>query len=336
MNEVGVHRTSRPPAQSFRHPQQTWLSLTSCGMDSRPRLPIHRQPLYEDRVHSPGNPSSNYAGSFRSPSVASSRQDLVPSTPRQFHFSDERIPTLARRVPEPYLEKPTSKSRTRLALWAVLLVFLVAAAVVLPIFFLVIRPGLNHSSTTSQSSNDANGGNDSSNDGTSSRPAGGNPCDTTSATVHPNRSDPSSLGIPPEAIGTYFDSTKWLDWTDFNVTYTDVTVGGLPIMVHLLNILLAHRVRDSIALGITLPSPIQMFPPSLNPSRTATNPSKELQSVGGSFLRYTFVPLKANYSVAFYHSVLIQLPSLIRHRRWMDSFYIPWKERVSHPRIPLR
>ena len=284
-------------------------------MDPRHQLPVHRQPLYENRVHSRGNPSLDYAGSFRSPSAASSRQDLVPSTPRQFHFSDERIPTLARRVPEPYLEKRTSKSKTRLALWAILLVFLVAAAIVLPIFFLVIRAGHTHSSNNSQSSNDANGGNNSSNDGTAGHPAGGNAGDTNTVTAHPNRSDPSSLGIPPSAIGTYFDSTKWLDWTDFNVTYTDATVGGLPIMVRLPYNLLAHRIRDSIALGITLLSPIQTFPRSLNPSRTAANPSKELQWVGGSFLRYSLVPPKANYSVAFYHSILIQLPPLIRHHR---------------------
>jgi len=200
-------------------------------MDPRPRLPVHRQPLYENGVHGSGYPSSNYAGSLRAASSASSRQDLVPSTPRQFHFSNERLPASPRRPPEPYLEKPTSKSKTRLGLWALLLVFLVAAAVVLPIFFLVIRPGLNHSSSNAQSSNDGNGGNNSPNNGNPAAPGGGNSSDTNPVTVHPNRTDPSSLGIPPSAIGTYFDSTKWLDWEDFNVTYTNVTVGGLPIMV---------------------------------------------------------------------------------------------------------
>ncbi|KAM5474479.1 putative glucan 1,3-beta-glucosidase [Microsporum audouinii] len=36
--------------------------------------------------------------------------------------------------------------------------------------------------------------------------------------------------IPPDAKGTYLDPFSWYDTADFNVTYTDETVGGLPIM----------------------------------------------------------------------------------------------------------
>jgi glucan 1,3-beta-glucosidase len=43
-----------------------------------------------------------------------------------------------------------------------------------------------------------------------------------------NDMDPNS--IPASARGTYLDPFTWLDVTDFNLTYTNATVGDLPIM----------------------------------------------------------------------------------------------------------
>ncbi|KAF8852067.1 glycoside hydrolase [Acephala macrosclerotiorum] len=40
----------------------------------------------------------------------------------------------------------------------------------------------------------------------------------------------SESSIPAAAKGTYLDPFSWYDTTDFNVTYTNTTVGGLPIM----------------------------------------------------------------------------------------------------------
>jgi glucan 1,3-beta-glucosidase len=40
----------------------------------------------------------------------------------------------------------------------------------------------------------------------------------------------SESSIPAAAKGTYLDPFSWYDTTDFNVTYTNYTVGGLPIM----------------------------------------------------------------------------------------------------------
>jgi glucan 1,3-beta-glucosidase len=40
----------------------------------------------------------------------------------------------------------------------------------------------------------------------------------------------SESDIPAAAQGTYLDPFTWYDTTDFNVTYTNQTVGGLPIM----------------------------------------------------------------------------------------------------------
>lgn len=81
---------------------------------------------------------------------------------------------------------------------ALLLVLLV---ILLPVGLLVIKPKQN-------SSNSSIGG-----------------------LTSPDGRGPASLGIPVSAEGTVLDSTKWLDWTDFNITYTSATVGGLSIMV---------------------------------------------------------------------------------------------------------
>ena len=92
------------------------------------------------------------------------------------------------------------KSRKRLIILVLSAVSVILALVLIPVGILVIKPKSNS---------------DPSNHGLQP----------------PRTKDPASLGIPPSADGTVLDSTKWLDWTDFNVTYTDVTVGGLSIMV---------------------------------------------------------------------------------------------------------
>ena len=40
--------------------------------------------------------------------------------------------------------------------------------------------------------------------------------------------DPNS--VPADKKGTYYDPWAWVDTDDFNATYTDETVGGLPII----------------------------------------------------------------------------------------------------------
>ncbi|EEP76294.1 hypothetical protein UREG_01143 [Uncinocarpus reesii 1704] len=45
-----------------------------------------------------------------------------------------------------------------------------------------------------------------------------------------NLKDIDRSSIPENARGTYLDPFTWYDTTDFNVTFTDETVGGLPIM----------------------------------------------------------------------------------------------------------
>jgi hypothetical protein len=98
-------------------------------------------------------------------------------------------------------EAKDRKPRKRLIIFILLAVIIVLAIVLIPVGLLVIKSK-----------------------GSSSTDDGIEP---------PRTTDAAALGIPPSADGTVLDSTKWLDWTDFNVTYTNATVGGLSVMVSL-------------------------------------------------------------------------------------------------------
>lgn len=75
------------------------------------------------------------------------------------------------------------------------------------------------------------GGQNSSDDDSSSGNSGST--SSTSSSVKPSNSnldDISEDEIPDSAKGTELDPFSWYDTYDFNVTYTDETVGGLPVM----------------------------------------------------------------------------------------------------------
>ena len=116
-------------------------------------------------------------------------------------LGDKELPVWAAGTTDTAPSRTPNKKR-RLLCIAVPLILLLLAIILIPVGLLVIKPKNNNQSSS---------GNGASN--------------------IPNMSDPSSLGIPASALGTVLDSTKWLDWTDFNVTYTDTTVGGLSVMV---------------------------------------------------------------------------------------------------------
>lgn len=59
--------------------------------------------------------------------------------------------------------------------------------------------------------------------GTSSSSSGGKPSNS-------NLDGISQSSIPQSAQGTWLDPFSWYDTTDFNVTYTDEKIGGLPVM----------------------------------------------------------------------------------------------------------
>lgn len=50
------------------------------------------------------------------------------------------------------------------------------------------------------------------------------------SSVGSNNGDLNGVNVPTSAKGSYLDPFTWLDTKDFNVTYTNETVGGLPII----------------------------------------------------------------------------------------------------------
>ena len=129
----------------------------------------------------------------------------------------------------------TSTKRTwskRITKWilCLLLIATIIAAAMFPVYFFVIKPRISKS----VNSDSGSAGSIGSNNGSGNSTDGNNFTGDTPHSVS-NKSDPSSLDIPPSAVGTVLDSTKWLDWTDFNLTYTNATVGGLSLMVNLVS-----------------------------------------------------------------------------------------------------
>ena len=59
---------------------------------------------------------------------------------------------------------------------------------------------------------------------------GGGASDTGADPANSNLAGISESDIPTAAKGSYLDPFTWYDTTDFNVTYTDELVGGLPVM----------------------------------------------------------------------------------------------------------
>src|ERR1700760_3480987 len=67
---------------------------------------------------------------------------------------------------------------------------------------------------------------------------GSGPTSTAPSVAQPTSTDtsskepicPTSSDIPKDAQGTWLDTTSWLDLTDFNCTFTDEMVGGLPVV----------------------------------------------------------------------------------------------------------
>ncbi|KAI9818826.1 MAG: hypothetical protein M1827_007647 [Pycnora praestabilis] len=96
-------------------------------------------------------------------------------------------------------------------LWILLGIIILLLVILVPVGVLVIG---KHSGSSSGGSSSGSSGSSS-----SASPTGGN-----------NLKGVSESDIPTAAKGTVLDPFTWYDTTDFNVTYTNTTVGGLPVM----------------------------------------------------------------------------------------------------------
>ncbi|KAI9727059.1 MAG: hypothetical protein M1834_008527 [Cirrosporium novae-zelandiae] len=84
-------------------------------------------------------------------------------------------------------------------------------AVVLLVIIIAVAVSVSKKSSSSSSSSDSSS----------------EPTDASSATISNNC---TGANVPVSAKDTYWDPCSWYDTTDFNVTYTNDTVGGLPII----------------------------------------------------------------------------------------------------------
>jgi hypothetical protein len=175
----------------------------------------------QDSVPQPYTFANASQSSFYNGSIASS----------YFSHSDKLFvePVARSRRPSKLMASTPGRKWKRKTLLLVLICVFLTASTLIPIYFLIIKPKANSERSGNVSAANSNENKDNTGNTTTNATSGPTVSDRPSES--PNRNDPSSLGIPRSAVGTVLDSTKWLDWTDFNLTYTNATVGGLSIMV---------------------------------------------------------------------------------------------------------
>lgn len=193
-------------------------------------------------------------------------------------FSPVADKELSAWAPEPVEPVPqgNSSKRRRLLCIVVPVAFLLLAIVLIPVGLLVIKPNVSGHGSTNGPSNT------------------------------PNMSDPASFGVPPAAIGTVLDSTKWLDWTDFNLTYTNAMVGGLSVMVRLSDFNFADSEQglnstwdDSVQANSNVPPLSSAFP-------YGQQPIKGISIGGWLILEVSSSPYKTDH-LAIYHPLNVFL-----------------------------
>lgn len=189
---------------------------------SAPGYPLHQHSQHED---------STSSGTVSAPAVAFPASAVAAHQPPSngFHSYDEKFtessvsqthPYASGDPPggDPYSSKEVGsapkKPNRKLWLWlgiAALVVILVA--VLVPVGVLVIgKNNKTHQANVTSPTLLSSGGNNG------------------SSSTSPAFSPSTTATLPDQFKGTIYDISTWLNTTDFNTTFTDVTVGGLPIM----------------------------------------------------------------------------------------------------------
>jgi hypothetical protein len=229
----GTMNFPRPTSSAFENHPRRSASITSSHVTQKspvvaPIVPIRhsQQPSLDDSIE-PTSPHTSFSPVERSPELhqISPRQPSeLTLNPAENPFVDPTEKTASLPPPEKPLQQdseigpPAHRriSRKKITVCAIIFLIVILVVVLVPVGVLVIKPKSNGGTSSTGSSS-----------GPSTQPG----ILTGNGLTEPSTSDPSVLGIPPSAVGTVLDSTKWLDWTDFNVTYTNATVGGLSVMV---------------------------------------------------------------------------------------------------------
>jgi len=230
----GTMNFPRPTSSAFENHPRRSASIASSHVTQKspvlsPVIPIRhsQQPSLDDSME-PTSAHPSFSPIEPSPPLhqVSPRQPSEPTlNPAENPFVDPTENTASIPPPEkPLQQDPEIRPPGNRRIWtkkriicAIIFLIVILVVVLVPVGVLVIKPKSSGSSSNGSSSNPLT---------QQGIPAG-------NGLAEPSTSDPSVLGIPPSAVGTVLDSTKWLDWTDFNVTYTNATVGGLSLMVTL-------------------------------------------------------------------------------------------------------
>jgi hypothetical protein len=247
-----VNGFSVPASPSASQPGAvTYARPTSSAFDSQSRSPSLSSSYTPPSRHLTSTPHSlqhsiatNLDPDFGPPSVALLRDRSAPpnlrpgssgrSTTSHSYgnpFVDQtelrKFPLTTEKQPSEWpinsQETPSKKKgKAKKVLISLFLILLLLSAAMIPVGFFVLKPIFSKKASSSSSSSSSNDG--SSDDSPSSDGPG-----------QPNSQNGSvPVNIPPSAVGTVLDSSEWLDKTDFNLTYTNATVGGLSIMVRIL------------------------------------------------------------------------------------------------------
>ena len=192
----------RPPSTIFHSNQPS----TATTVEPDPGQPFLSAPSVAHFVR-PESAENSVISSSGNPFIDPIKRGGVSSMPEK-HQSTWPLKT-SETPPE------SKRSTAKILVIVILSLLLLLAAILIPVGILVIKPKSSEPKSSNATGN-----------------SGSYPSD--GGLTPPDTQDPSALGIPPSAVGTVLDSTKWLDWTDFNVTYTNATVGGLSLMVRFL------------------------------------------------------------------------------------------------------
>jgi glucan 1,3-beta-glucosidase len=161
-------------------------------------------------------------------------EDPYDSSINQVNFPSGAYKENSGLTPKP-ARKTARWTKGKFILCLLVSLLLLFAAILVPLGLLVLKPKFSSKNPnpvgTTNTSSDPDTGNRTTAAGEPGTINNGNNFSNSELTS-PGTSNSPPPGVPPSAKGTVLDPSTWLDTTDFNLTYTNATVGGLSVMVN--------------------------------------------------------------------------------------------------------
>lgn len=213
-----------PPSRHLTSTPHSLQHSVATNLDPDPGPPS--MALLRDRsipyALRPGSAGGSVGGSAGGSTMSNAHGNsfIDPNERRDFPFAAEKQPSV---WPTDSQKSPTKrKGKVWKVLISLLLILFLLSAAMIPVGFFVLKPIFNKKASSPSSPSPSNNGSSD-----SSPPSDG-------SAAPPSSQNGSPVTIPPSADGSVLDSSKWLDKTDFNLTYTNAAVGGLSVMVRAL------------------------------------------------------------------------------------------------------